>query len=167
MGRPRSPLDLVSTTPLVAGIAIGFVTVAVVSDLRSRTVPDWTSVALLLLAALASTIGWHEVGVADAAIGLVLAFALGAAGFYSGAFGGGDAKLLAALGALVGATALLELLLATALAGGVVAWWAKRRGIDTIAYAPAIAVGYALTAAVQLCTPSRGALHALTGASLW
>lgn len=57
-------------------------------------------------------------------------------------FGGGDAKLIAAVGALLGPVGLLFALFWTAVAGGVLALIAMVRGQRDYAYGPAIALGY-------------------------
>ena len=61
--------------------------------------------------------------------------------FWLGGFGGGDAKLLAALGATLGPRALLPFLFYAAIAGGLLAGVALVRGKRDLAYAPAMALG--------------------------
>jgi prepilin peptidase CpaA len=57
-------------------------------------------------------------------------------------FGGGDAKLITALGAVLGPVGLLFALFWMALAGGLLALIAMVRGQRDYAYGPAIALGY-------------------------
>ena len=66
---------------------------------------------------------------------------LSAAVFCLGGLGGGDVKLLAAIGAAVGPWTLLSILAWMAVAGGVLALIAAARGKRDFAYVPAIAVG--------------------------
>src|SRR3990172_8542318 len=75
-------------------------------DLRILEVPDW-----LNYAGIAAGIGIHLIfslqqwswwPIASSGIGLAIAFALACLMFYTGQWGGGDAKLLMAMGALVG-----------------------------------------------------------------
>jgi|SRR6185437_10583143 len=79
--------------------ALGVGAVAAAWDLRTRRIPRWLTVPTLVLG-----LAWHawHGGLASAflaaAAGLVLGFML----LQLGAIGGGDAKLLAALGALLG-----------------------------------------------------------------
>ena len=57
-----------------------------------------------------------------------------------------------------------EVLFATALCGGVLAYIAKRRGMESIPYAPAIAAGYGVTMAVAWSSPrSDGLWEWITG----
>ncbi|MCR9245722.1 MAG: A24 family peptidase [bacterium] len=149
---------------VVALVALALLLVASWIDLRSRTIPDSLSVGLLVLALLATTFGWHAVTFADLAIGAAVGFGLGAALFYLGAFGGGDAKLAAGLGACCGLWGLLEVLFGTALFGGVIALWARRRGLETLPYAPAFAAGFTAKLAVEWAVPPRtGLFDLLTG----
>lgn len=94
--------------------------IALLSDLRVRRIPNWLTVgglAVALVVRAAST----EVSVVDgglgAGVGLLLALPL----FLVGAFGGGDAKLVATVGAFTGASGLGAALLATMVSGGVIA----------------------------------------------
>jgi len=137
---------------------------SVVSDLRSRTVPDLLPVALVLLGMLATWRAWHAVSWGQLGVGLAAGFVIGATLFYLGAMGGGDAKLSAGLGAVCGWPMLLEVWFATALVGGALAAWAKRRGMSSLPYAPAFAGGYATTMAIGLLLPPKSGLwHLLTG----
>lgn len=117
--------------------------IAAVLDLRSRSIPDWIPASLLAWAflqlALGAGPGWGAAG-----LGLALGAAFGAGSFALGALGGGDAKLLTALGACLGPFDLGTTLLYMALAGGVLAAVAKLRGQRELAYGPAIAAGFAL-----------------------
>ncbi|MGC6486896.1 MAG: prepilin peptidase [Planctomycetota bacterium] len=156
-----------SPPPLVALPALALLLIAVAHDLRSRTIPDAVSVALVALAAVATSCGWHDVSWSALLGGAASAFALGAALFYLGAMGGGDAKLCAGIGALCGWPKAFEVLFATALWGGVVSLIAKRRGATAVPYAPAIAAGYVTTVAVRWSAPPRAGLWDwITGVSL-
>lgn len=133
-------------------IAILVGVAAVVDDLARRQISNW-----IPLAALAGGLGW-QTGLYGWR-GLLYALAGAAAGFAAflifyllGGMGGGDIKLMAGFGALLGATRLAEAALWTAGAGGLLALGAlalrfvrKRTGAapggDSIPYAPAIALG--------------------------
>lgn len=73
--------------------------VAAIWDARTRTIPRW-----LTLPALALGLGWHAVagGLLSSLAAAGLGLALGLLLLALGAFGGGDAKWMAALGALLG-----------------------------------------------------------------
>jgi len=95
---------------------------AVVSDVRTLTVPNWTSI-LIVVCYLASALimGTRPSVVAvHLAVGMGL-LALGALLFARGVMGGGDAKILAATGTWVGLDDLLVYLVIVAFAGGFVA----------------------------------------------
>ena len=122
-------------------IAVSLILVATVCDLRKREVPDWISIALLLAAIAATALHVGQTGWLGLVIGLALGLAIGTALFAWCGLGGGDAKLIAALGAVFGRLGLLSLLFWTALAGAVLAIVAHARGERDLAYVPAIAMG--------------------------
>ncbi len=112
-------------------------------DLRTREIPDWIPLAIVALAVVAAAVGaanvrWWMV-ISGGAVGL----AVGAALFRFARLGGGDAKLIAAIGALLGPVGLWFALFWMALAGGLLALIAAARGQRDYAYAPAIAIGFA------------------------
>jgi prepilin peptidase CpaA len=142
-------------------------------DLRTRRVPNaWTMTAAAVgLAAAAS--GRANVTTGAALAGLLLGFLLMLPGHMFGGTGGGDVKLLAALGTWLGPSMVFTAFLYSAIAGGVLAVVVAihRRRINAtlrsaarlvaaptsagrdirgaeqnnrFAYAPAIAVGSAL-----------------------
>jgi prepilin peptidase CpaA len=104
------------------GVVFAALAAAALSDLAWRRIPDLCSIAIvaafaLQLAAAPAALGgvlWHLTA------GLAL-FAVGAVLFARGLFGGGDVKLLAALSLFAGWAAVPDILLATALFGGVLA----------------------------------------------
>ena len=116
--------------------------IAVVSDLRTREIPDGVSVVLLLVAIAAATFGWAELRwwmvFGGAGAGLLVGLLL----FRFAHVGGGDAKLIIGLGAALGPVALLFVLFWMALAGGLLALVAAARGRRDYAYAPAILAGF-------------------------
>lgn len=84
-----------------AVLLIGFYT-----DLKTREVPDWANYAGII-AGLGVRLLWsvsnNDWGVFVAGVlGFVAFFLIGCAMFYSGQWGGGDSKLLMAMGALLG-----------------------------------------------------------------
>lgn len=127
------------------------------TDLRNRTVPNWLTYSAAICGLL-----WHAAtdgarGAGFSLGGAALGFAPMLVLFFLGGLGGGDVKLLAAFGALIGPGMILRALIWVALLGGVgaagsVYWhaWRERwpsgaaRG-DSIPYAPAIAGGVWLT----------------------
>jgi len=139
---------------IVVGLA------AVIDDLARRHIANWIPAA-----ALAGGFGWQIGqdgwrGALTALAGAVVGFAVFLIFYLLGGMGGGDVKLMAGFGALLGAGRLLEAALWTAGIGGIMAaailgWKAlRRRSVNTvplsaeerereasIPYAPAIALG--------------------------
>ncbi|MDX1624433.1 MAG: prepilin peptidase [Gemmatimonadota bacterium] len=108
-------------THLYATVALfALVAGSIVWDVRERRVPDAFTVGGVAVAlGLRALGGWGPLldGVAAAGVGLLIALPL----VLAGGLGGGDAKLLAAVGAFLGLAALPVALTVTALAGGVMA----------------------------------------------
>jgi prepilin peptidase CpaA len=90
-----SPIHVTSWDAAV----VAFVVTAAASDLRFRRIPRW-----LTLAGLGSGILYHAMfgGILAALLAAFIGFAAGLALFQLGAIGGGDVKLIAALGAMLG-----------------------------------------------------------------
>jgi prepilin peptidase CpaA len=107
----------------------GAVAFAAAMDMLTMKIPNRISVVLVLAffpLALLAGLGWSQVGSHVAAGILLLAVGFGL--FVGGWFGGGDAKLMAAIGLWVGFDALLAYLLYVAIAGGFLAtfFWMVR-----------------------------------------
>jgi prepilin peptidase CpaA len=95
--------------------------VGAVSDVRARRIPNWLSYGSLAIAlALRGILGsWH--GLEQALGGMLVGGGIFFVLFLVGGMGAGDVKLMAAVGAWAGLKQSGSLLLATALAGGVLA----------------------------------------------
>ncbi len=123
-------------------------------DLVRRQVSNW--ICLFAFAAgiscLSASRGWH--GLSSSLLGAASGFAVFAVFYWLGGMGGGDIKLMAGMGAIVGVERILAAALWTAACGGLLAavWLAvltlrnlvtseKTRGGKSIPYAPAIALG--------------------------
>jgi prepilin peptidase CpaA len=117
------------------------VLLALVYDLRTREIPDWIPLTAIAWAGLATAAGLNGLAWIGLTVGGVLGLGLGAAMFYCARFGGGDVKLLTAIGAAVGPWILLSVMAWMAVAGGVLALIAVARGKRDFAYVPAIAFG--------------------------
>lgn len=103
----------------VAILATSTLAWAAVSDIRDRRIPNLTVFLMLLLALpwiVVASASWTSALTAGA-IALVVCFAL----YAFGVFGGGDAKLFAAVAVFAGLGDLLALTVATAMAGGALA----------------------------------------------
>jgi prepilin peptidase CpaA len=100
------------------------VLVAMVTDLRSRRIPNWLTLSTLLLGfALNALIAYPSPGngVWLSAKGFALAFGLNLVMYMLHFTGAGDVKLLAAIGGMVGCSDFLGIFVLTALLGGVLA----------------------------------------------
>lgn len=113
----------------VQAVVIAAATTAAVIDLRTRRVPNVLTMSIALIGAGLAMTGTSPIGLGAAVAGCLLGFALLLPGFLIGATGGGDVKLLAAIGTLLGPAATLRAFVATAIAGGLIAIFvALRRG---------------------------------------
>ena len=126
---------MVLVVPLLALI------LAAIFDFSTRQIPDSIPIAILGWAVGTTAYGVSSQGWISLALGLGLGFSIGALLFWLGGFGGGDAKLVAAIGATLGPRSLLTFLLYAAIAGGLLAAVALLRGRRDLAYTPALALG--------------------------
>ena len=81
-------------------IALLLLLIATVCDLRTREIPNWISIAIALVAIVTSSVGWLGLGFPLVIAGGALGFLVGYSLFRFAQLGGGDAKLIAALGLL-------------------------------------------------------------------
>lgn len=116
--------------------------IACVCDFRRREVPDWIAITIALVGFGATILGWWDSSMMWVIVGGLVGLLIGYALFHFAKLGGGDAKLIAALGVLVGPVGLLIVLFGTAVAGGVLSLVAISRGKKDFAYVPAIALGF-------------------------
>ena len=134
---------------------------AVTEDVARRCISNWTSGTALAAGLLIHTIerGWN--GAALAGSGAVVGFAVFLIFYWLNGMGGGDVKLMAGFGGLLGPGLILRAAWIAAVAGGlmavgfiaVLAWRARRetasgrvapagtRSASAIPYAPAIVAG--------------------------
>lgn len=137
-------------------VAVGVGIAAVADDLKRRQIANWIPVA-----ALAGGVGWQVGqhgwwGLVSAAAGAAAGFAAFLIFYLLGGMGGGDIKLMAGFGALLGAARLVQAALWTAALGGIIALGvlafrfavrlikgsaAPGGRLQSIPYAPAIALG--------------------------
>ncbi|BAI70764.1 hypothetical protein AZL_001260 [Azospirillum sp. B510] len=97
---------------------------AMVSDIRRRTIPNWISLALAVLFAVATAADPGRFDPVLAATAAGLTFAILLAAFLAGLVGGGDVKLMTAAALWTGLSGLPGLFLGTALIGGLMAFGA-------------------------------------------
>ena len=88
--------------------AVGFVVLllASITDLKTREVPDYLSFLLLAfslgLSLISSALSWSLLPFLSSLLGFIVFYLIALALFYSGQWGGGDAKLFMGMGALFG-----------------------------------------------------------------
>ncbi|HEX8276627.1 MAG TPA: prepilin peptidase [Longimicrobiaceae bacterium] len=114
---------------LTTSVLVVLVVIAAASDLRTRRIPNLLTVGGFVLAlALRAPLGGSAL--ADGFLGAGAALLLGVPLFAMRALGGGDVKLLAAVGAFAGWSGLLPTLAAIGIMGGVLGLVeAVRRGV--------------------------------------
>lgn len=141
--------------------ALALLVAAATTDVLERRIPNAVTLALALVGlarlGLALGAGAPPLPIVADVVAAAAVFAVGAAGFNAGLVGGGDVKLLAAAALWLGAAALLPFLMATALAGGVLAALFLVRGFVrpgggrvALPYGVAIAAGAVLTGGTGL-----------------
>lgn len=138
-----------------AGVALLLLAVVMVWDLRCRLIPNWAAIGLVLLFLVPALLAGQWLSIGESAAVAAVVFLAGALLFHAGWLGGGDVKLVAALALWAGPAGVMQLLLLTSLAGGVVsllclAWamagaWRQGRGFSRdsvqVPYGIAIALG--------------------------
>lgn len=102
-------------------IVIAFAATAAISDLRWRKIPRAITTAGLLAGLLYHLVFPTDGGFFMALLATVLGFAIGLVFFHLGAIGGGDVKLIAALGAMLGFRSWLLAMEVAVLAAGAIA----------------------------------------------
>jgi Flp pilus assembly protein protease CpaA len=102
-------------------LALLGVVIATVSDWRTRRVPNWLTIGMLILGLGLGVIQNGLIGLGGTLAGVFVSLALFLLPFTMGWLGGGDVKLFMSIGALLGVQAVLWVALYSAVAGGVLA----------------------------------------------
>ena len=123
-------------------LCLCLLTLAAVIDLATREIPDWIPVVVVMMVLAFAILDIAELRWWMIASGIALGFGLGWLMFRWAHFGGGDAKLIIAVGAVLGPLGLAIAMIWMALAGGLLGLIAMARGQRELAYGPAIALGY-------------------------
>lgn len=108
---------------LALPVFLGLVAAAAVSDVRSYRIPNVVPLALALIFLSVQALAGHWETLPGVLAAGALALAFGWALQAGGVWGGGDAKLVAAIALWIGMADLPRFLLVTALAGGMLALW--------------------------------------------
>lgn len=109
------------TTIAILGVAVLVSGAAAVTDTRTGHIPNWLTLPVLAAAPLVHFVLGGTSSLVASLIGLAVCALLPVFLFYKGALGGGDVKLFAALGALLGAYYGMYVQFAAFLAGAVLA----------------------------------------------
>ena len=127
----------------LAWISIVLGGAAAIDDLRRRAISNWISVTGLAAGLIYHAVKYGLRGLALSAAGAAIGFAIFLVVYLMGGMGGGDLKLMAAFGALLGPAGILTAALLTAIIGGVMAAASLmiNRRKRTIPYGPAIVLG--------------------------
>jgi Flp pilus assembly protein protease CpaA len=126
----------------VLWIPLLLLTIAAAFDMKDREIPDWIPLSMLGWVMTATVLGISPYGWLLSALGLAVGLAFGALVFWLGGFGGGDAKLLAALGATLGPRDFALFMFDLAIVGGVFALAALLSGRRDVTYAPVMVLGF-------------------------
>jgi prepilin peptidase CpaA len=114
---------------VLSAVLVALVVVSAWTDLRTRRIPNAVTLGGVLAAlSLRAFLGTGEL--LHGLIGIVLALVLLIPLFTMGGVGGGDAKLLIAVSAFLGANSFIVAFIATAIAGGAMALtYSIKRGV--------------------------------------
>jgi Flp pilus assembly protein protease CpaA len=126
---------------LILWITFALLAVAAGFDLHSREIPHTVTGLVFGLGLSATALGWNGITWPDMALGVLLGFGVSLGLYQLGGLAGGDVKLIAAMGAVLGWKAELGVLFYIAIFGGLLALIARWRKEREYAYAPAIALG--------------------------
>jgi prepilin peptidase CpaA len=143
----------------LVGLSVAVGGLASVEDLRSRTISNWLCLAGFTAGLIAHAVmdGWS--GLFDSFLGSLIGFGVFLIFYLLGGMGGGDIKLMAAFGAILGKGRIVQAAVLTAIVGAVIALvfvaYRKLRQLarpdatgsagpvrkESIPYAPAISLG--------------------------
>ncbi|HUA60895.1 MAG TPA: A24 family peptidase [Verrucomicrobiae bacterium] len=114
-----------------------------VADVRRRSIPNWLTASGVVAGLAGNSVAAGWLGLALATAGAAVGFVLLLPLQMKGTMGGGDVKLMAAFGALLGPAGILLTGLLAAVAGGVwtALWLVLRPRSRAVPYAPAIVLG--------------------------
>ena len=106
----------------IVWIALPFILAfACYGEIKARRIPNWLTLGAMALGLGAAAIEGGTDGLVDSALGLAIAGGLFLPFCLLGVVGGGDMKLMAAIGAIVGWPMVLRVVTNTCIAGGLIA----------------------------------------------
>lgn len=99
-------------TPLILAISLTALTIGTYTDFKTREVPDWLNFSIigagLGIHMVDSAVNWMWQPVVQGLLGFAVFFLLSWLMYRTGQWGGGDAKMMMGLGALLGLTFALD-----------------------------------------------------------
>jgi prepilin peptidase CpaA len=107
-----NPAHLLWMVPL-----LGMLVWAAVEDSRTRRIRNWLTFSMILSGFLQTFLPVNQLSPGESALGFAVGFGLPLILFLLGAVGGGDVKLLAGVGAWVGAAAVFKIFCGEAIVG--------------------------------------------------
>jgi prepilin peptidase CpaA len=126
-------------------LTVAVVTVASITDLSDRRIPNWLVLPFLVLGLIVAGFSNGFRGLGQSVLGVLAATLVMGVFWFLGGMGMGDLKLCAAVGAWIGPSQLFVALVLTGLAGGVMALcWAVAGGFlkETLAGASSLILGF-------------------------
>ena len=114
---------------LITATVVAFVALCVVTDMRTRRIPNAISGPAMLLGLLLNTAHMGTAGLLDSLTGLGVTIGVLLWPFAMGGIGGGDVKMMGAVGSLLGPRlALMGLAAGVILGGAAMVWHLARQG---------------------------------------
>jgi prepilin peptidase CpaA len=105
---------------LTIAVTVAFVAICIATDVRTRRIPNLVCGLGMVAGLVLNTIHGGSAGLLASASGLLVAVALLLFPFAMGGLGGGDVKMMGAIGALLGPRTTLEGLLVGLMFGGAI-----------------------------------------------
>ncbi|AHG49635.1 membrane protein (plasmid) [Rhizobium leguminosarum bv. trifolii CB782] len=116
--------------PAAAALAVACATTAAVLDHRQGHIPNAVTYPCLLAGFMLAAAGGGLAGIGLAFAGVFAAGMIFIIAFAAGSCGGGDVKLMAALGAILGLWPAIDVTLASLMVGGVIALVSMARRVQ-------------------------------------
>ena len=116
--------------PMATALAIACAATAAVLDHRGGFIPNMLTYSCLCAGLVLAALGGGFMGISLALAGLIASALIFFIAFAAGSCGGGDVKLMAALGAILGLWAAIDVMLSSLMIGGVIAILSMLRRMD-------------------------------------
>ena len=140
-------------------VVIAVIAIAAYTDWRRHIIKNTLTLPAIALGLLLQFLGGGWSGFVAGLLGLITGLALMMIPFVFGQMGGGDVKLMAALGSLLGAYAIVNVFIYTTLAGGLLALayaLSRKEGFRTLGRTWHLAVGLFIIRTRPIMAPEPG-----------